>query len=97
MWASDTSQFFHVGSGGTVLIGGPRVLSMGSFPGGAPPQRIQWAMEAGEGATTDSSGQTTITFPNSGFSGRPFTTLTILSATSLNAVAQRSHYRFVSR
>ena len=89
MWASDTSQFFHVGSTGTSLIGGPRVLSMGSYPGGAPPQRIQWVMEAGDGAVTDAtSGQTTITFPNSGFSGRPFTTLTVLSGTSLNAVAQ---------
>lgn len=70
MWTSDTSQLFHAGSGGTALVGGVRAMSAGSFPG-AVPQRAQWVMEFGT-AVTDVSGSTTITWPNSGFSGSPF-------------------------
>src|SRR6266850_7433688 len=69
-WASDTSNFFHVGSGGTAFIGGARAISAGSYPGGAPPQRYQWIEEFGEGRTL--SGTTTVSFPNSGYSGMPF-------------------------
>lgn len=72
--ASDSSQLFGVGSGGTVLLGGPTVLSAGSFPGGAAPQRYQWVLEFGEGKTA--SGSTTITIPNSGYSGVPFVQIT---------------------
>lgn len=71
MWASDTSMFFHVGSGGTALIGGATMLSAGSFPG-TNPQRHYWAVEFGE-ATSNSLGVATVTFPNSGFSGLPYT------------------------
>lgn len=74
MQTSDTSRLFAVGSGGTSFIGGATVLSAGSFPGGAPPQRYYWAMEFGE-ATTDINGAATVTYPNSGFSGKPFLTL----------------------
>jgi len=70
MYASDTSRLFHVGSGGTVLLGGPTMLSVGSFPGTVP-QRHYWAEEIGIGIT-GSSGSTTLTFPNSGYSGAPY-------------------------
>lgn len=83
-WASDTSQFFHVGSGGTAYIGGPRVISAGSYPGFAAPQRYQWFDEFGEGKTV--SGTTIISFPNSGYSGRPF--LQVTAFDQAGAVAQ---------
>lgn len=77
MWASDSSRFFHVGSGGTALVGGPTVLSVGSFPG-AIPQRHYWAVEMGRHFTV--SGATVVNFPNSGFSGIPFFTATARQA-----------------
>lgn len=67
--ASDTSQLFGVGSGGTVFLGGPTVISAGSYPG-AVPQRHQWVMEFGTGQT-GSNGSVTISIPNSGYSGLP--------------------------
>lgn len=73
MLTSDTSRLFGVGSAGTVFLGGPTVISAGSYPG-AVPQRHYWAMEFGEGRTA--SGSTTISYPNSGFSGVPFVTVT---------------------
>lgn len=73
-WTSDSSQFFHVGSGGTAFIGGARVISAGSYPGTSPPQRSQWVMEFGEGRTD--SGITSVNFPNSGYSGKPVVTVT---------------------
>lgn len=72
--ASDTSRLFGVGSGGTVFIGGPTVISAGSFPGGAAPQRSLWVEEFGEGKTV--SGTTIVSLPNSGYSGKPYVTLT---------------------
>ena len=74
MQTSDTSRLFHVGSGGTSFIGGATVISAGSYPGTVP-QRSYWAMEFGEGKTV-TSGATTITFPNSGFSAVPYIFLT---------------------
>jgi len=83
MLTSDTSRLFAVGSGGTSMIGGPRHLSMGSYPGGAPPQRYYWAEEVGTSSiTAGGSYQTAITFPNSGFSGVPFTYLQVKVAAS---------------
>ena len=73
MQTSDTSRLFGVGSGGTSFLGGPTVISAGSFPGTVP-QRAYWAMEFGEGKTTSGNGQ--VTFPNSGYSGRPFVVVT---------------------
>lgn len=73
MLTSDTSRLFGVGSGGTSFIGGPTVISAGSYPGGAPPQRFYWAMEFGIGQTK--SGLTNITFPST-YSGRPFVWVT---------------------
>lgn len=81
MQTSDTSRLFHTGSGGTSFIGGPTVISAGSFPGTVP-QRAVWVEEFGEGRTA--SGSTTITIPNSGYSGVPFIFLT-LRVTSLAA------------
>lgn len=77
-WTSDTSQFFHVGSGGTAFIGGARAISAGSYPNGAAPQRYQWAMEFGT-ATTGALGVVTVSIPNSGFSSVPY-----ISATHVN-------------
>jgi hypothetical protein len=71
MQTSDTSQFFHVGSGGTALIGGATGILAGSFPGTVP-QRHYWAVEFGVGVTNAITGVTTITYANSGFSGMPF-------------------------
>lgn len=69
MQASDTSQFFGVGSGGTSFIGGPTVISAGSFPGTVP-QRAIWVEEWGMGQTKTSAA-TVVTIPNSGYSGVP--------------------------
>lgn len=74
MMTSDTSRLFGVGSAATVLIGGPTVISAGSFPGGLP-QRHYWAVEFGI-AGLNSSGSATVTIPNSGYSGVPFIYLT---------------------
>lgn len=74
MQTSDTSGLFGVGSGGTVFYGGPTVISAGSFPGTVP-QRHYWAMEFGE-AKSDALGAAAVTFPNSGFSGVPYTQAT---------------------
>ena len=77
MLTSDTSRFFGVGSAGTSFIGGPTVISAGSYPGSAPPQRSIWVEEFGLGRTI--SGVTTIIFPNSGYSGVPYVYLTLLT------------------
>ncbi len=71
MLASDSSNFFALQSTGTVFAGGARTLSMGSYPG-TTPQRHQWILETGVAQTV--SGVTTVTFPNSGYSGIPFVT-----------------------
>lgn len=70
MFTSNTSRLFGTPSNGTVLIGGPTVPLMGSFPGTAP-QRHYWAVEMGE-IVGPASGSTTLNYPNSGFSGCPF-------------------------
>jgi len=73
MQTSDTSRLFGVGSGGTSFLGGPTVISAGSFPGSLP-QRAIWVEEFGTGMTI--SGTTTISFPNSGYSGKPYIFIT---------------------
>ena len=67
MWTTDTTRLFHVGSGGTRLVGGDTVLSFDSDMGLT---RHRWTAQYGEGRTA--SGTTVITIPNSGFSGIPF-------------------------
>ena len=71
MYASDSSRLFGVGSEGTVLLGDSQLLSVGTTTGISRPQRAYWACEFGEGRTIGAAGLST-TFPNSGFSGRPF-------------------------
>lgn len=75
MFTSDTSCLFGVGSGGTSFIGGPTVISAGSFPGGLP-QRHYWATEFGIAIIPSGSVGTTISFPNSGYSGSPYVLIT---------------------
>lgn len=84
MQASDTSQFFGVGSGGTSFIGGPTVISAGSFPGSVP-QRAIWVEEFGEGQVKTTSATTTIAFPNSGYSGRPYVWMTVFDDNIVSA------------
>ena len=67
MIASDTSQLFGVGSGGTNLIGGPRVISADSYPSGAAPGRYQFVESFGT-TVTGAAGNVRVTFPNSGYS-----------------------------
>jgi len=75
MQTSDTSMLFHVGSGGTSLIGGPAVISLGTFPGTVP-QRFYWAEEVGLVHMPASGTTVLVTFPNSGFSGVPYVWMT---------------------
>ena len=81
MQTSDTSRLFHVGSGGTVFLGGPTVISAGSFPGGAPPQRFHWVEEFGIAQTK--SGTTIVTYP-AAYSGEPFIFLTPIKNSPLD-------------
>lgn len=80
MITSDTSRFFGVGSGGTVFIGGPGVVSIGSFPGGSTPQRHIWMEEIGIALASD--GSVAITIPNSGYSGLPFIWASLYTTTN---------------
>ena len=82
MVASDTSRLFHVGSAGTMLLGGNAVLSVGSQPVGG--QRFYWAMEFGQDSFAISQTAKTITIPNSGFSGSPFVFLTPFAPTAMS-------------
>lgn len=88
MVTSDTSRLFAVGSAATSFIGGPGVVSIGTYPGGAPPQRHVWVEEVGAGMT-DSSGGLSVLFPNSGFSGAPYVFASIITnnASSVGAYA----------
>lgn len=72
MWCSDTSNFFHVGSGGSAFIGGAQAVLVNAYPG-AVPQRAYWALEAGQ-AKTSGVGVVTVTY-SAGFNGLPYITL----------------------
>lgn len=74
MLTSDTSRFFGLTSAGTVFIGGQNVISAFTAPSTLP-QRHQWVQSHGTGITS-ASGNTVLTFPNSGFSGVPFIEVT---------------------
>lgn len=69
MVTSDTSRLFHVGSAGTMFLGSQRAISAGSAPVGG--QTFVWVEEFGTVGTLGAL-TTTVTFPNSGFSGKPF-------------------------
>ncbi len=64
--ASDTSRLFHVGSGGTMYLGGANSISANSTPVGG--QRFQWVQDFGE-VNTGSQAVVTVGFANSGYSG----------------------------
>jgi hypothetical protein len=85
MHTSDTSRLFGVGSGGTTFLGGPTVISAGSFPGTVP-QRSIWVEEWGEGKTA-ASGTTIVSFPNSGFSGKPYVMVTAIPSSILQTAS----------
>lgn len=72
MVASNTSRAFHVGSTGTMLLGGSNVLFM-EVAGllNALPQTHYWASFTTAGLL-GSLGTAIVSFPNSGFSGIPF-------------------------
>lgn len=89
MLASDTSNFFMVGSGGTLFVGGPNIISHASLVADALPQTHRWAMDSG--TTTVSS---VITFTGSGYSGVPVILATIQSSSTLQyfvAIRQQSN------
>lgn len=70
---SDSSRLFHVGSAGTMLLGGQTALLVGDSPTGG--QRFYWAVESGTGKT-NAQGTATVTIQNSGYSGVPNVMLT---------------------
>ena len=78
MYTSDSSRLFGVGSEGTVLLGDTNLLSVGTTAGISRPQRAYWALEFGQ-AVSDADGRFNITYPSSGFSGRPYFTATAFS------------------
>jgi len=79
MVTSTTSNLFHVGSEGTMFLGGQRTISAGSSPVGG--QKFYWAQEFG--AVVASLGVTTIIFPNSGFSGIPFVVASAVTSSNV--------------
>lgn len=71
MVTSDTSRFFHVGSAGTMFLGGQASPQMAS-PGA---QTAYWAIEKGTNTAWDSNGSAVVAIPNSGFSTAPIVTV----------------------
>src|SRR5207302_1815880 len=78
MVTSDTSRMFHVGSAGTMFLGGANVPSVGSAPVGG--QRFYWAMEFGQAQVGIGATTLNVTIPNSGYSGLPFVWITALGS-----------------
>ena len=74
--ASDTSRLFHVGSGGTMYLGGANSISANSTPVGG--QRFQWVQDFGE-VNTGSQAVVTVGFANSGYSGIPFVQVSVVT------------------
>lgn len=70
MVASDTSRLFGAGSTGTLLFGGPLMLSLGSAVAVTFPQRAHMVVEAGV-VQASADTMVVVTFPNSGFSTTP--------------------------
>lgn len=84
MVTSDTSILCHVGSAGTMFLGGSAVISAISQPVGG--SRFYWAMEFGQDTMAIGTTSKIVTFANSGFSGVPFTVLTPSALTVAMAV-----------
>lgn len=75
---SDTSRLFHVGSGGTMLLGGATsVLVAGGGAALDQPQRTYWAEEWGQVGNAGSSQAVSFT---SAYSGIPTVTFSLQSA-----------------
>ena len=75
MVASNRSQFFHVGSDGTMLLGGRDVLQLAGFEAGATgtlTQRHQWKVVHLSSTMTSSGSEALSGIGTSAFSGRPF-------------------------
>lgn len=69
LFTSDSSRLFGVGVAGSKnFIGGATAISLGTFPG-TTPQRHHWVEEIGAEACPLTQA---VTFPNSGFSGKPY-------------------------
>lgn len=75
MLTSDTSNLFAMTSAASVFIGGQRVISAFTAPSTLP-QRHQWVESFGTSQTPAGESVATITYPDSGFSGIPFVTVT---------------------
>lgn len=74
MVTSDTSRFFHVGSAGTMFLGGQASPQLS-----APGQTSYWAIETGTiSGGWNSNGSVTVAIPNSGFSSTPIVMVTAL-------------------
>ncbi len=94
MVTSDTSRMFHIGSAGTMFLGGASVPSVGSAPVGG--QRFYWAMEFGKEELSIGAKTVFVTIPNSGYSGLPFVQITGVDSGESRAfgVAQVSQSNF---
>ena len=73
MLTSDTSRLFATTSAGTVFVGGQNTISAFTAPSTLP-QRHIWVESFGTGQT-DASSIVTIVYPDSGFSGLPYVTI----------------------
>lgn len=76
--SSDRSRLFHVGSTGTMFLGGAQSLqilsgngNLDGFMAAALPQTHYWAVES-TFSVLRSQGTCVVTFPSSGYSGIPF-------------------------
>lgn len=87
MVTSDTSNLFHVGSAGTMFLGGQRTVSAGSAPVGG--QRFFWATEFGN-AKSGADGTITVTIPNSGYSGVPFVVASVSTTGTQSSVLSQA-------
>ena len=70
MVTSDTSRLFHVGSAGTMLLGGQTSALLNFVGNNINLQQSYWAIEVGTAGQPNSSGSATATF-SSAFSGQP--------------------------
>lgn len=90
MFTSDSSRFFGVPSGGTVLIGGVSTVLEGMFPSavigvaGTPPQTFYWASETS--VIRNAADGQSVLYPNSGFSDTPAVFVSVSSSRLTNAV-----------
>ena len=92
MLTSDTSRLFGVGSGGTVFLGSPTVVSLISFPE-VVPQRYIWQEDVGAAWLASPEVNYGVTFEGSGFSGVPFTVVSVETSLTATGRAYTAHVR----